>query len=102
MKHTATMDDANHSFNNTVSTLRKHFTQIDFHEPEQIKLANEYYKWTTLKTNLILDEKSFQIPPIALPNTIKKIHINGFGLKSRLWFPSITAMIKKLTNILFL
>lgn len=72
MKHTATMDDANHSFNNTVSTLRKYFTQIDFHEPEQIKLANEYYKWTTLKTNLILDEKSFQIPPIALPNTIKK------------------------------
>ena len=72
MKHTATMDDANQSFNNTVSTLRKHFTQIDFHEPEQIKLANEYYKWTTLKTNLILDEKSFQIPPIALPNTIKK------------------------------
>lgn len=72
MKHTATMDDANHSFNNTVSTLRKHFTQIDFHEPEQIKLANEYYKWTTLKTNLILDEKSFQISPIALPNTIKK------------------------------
>lgn len=72
MKHTANMDDANHSFNNTVSTLRKHFTQIDFHEPEQIKLANEYYKWTTLKTNLILDEKSFQIPPIALPNTIKK------------------------------
>ena len=72
MKHTATMDDANHSFNNTVSTLRKHFTQIDFHEPEQIKLANQYYKWTTLKTNLILDEKSFQIPPIALPNTIKK------------------------------
>ena len=72
MKHTATMDDANHSFNNTVSTLRKHFTQIDFHEPEQIKLANEYYKWTTLKTNLILEEKSFQIPPIALPNTIKK------------------------------
>lgn len=71
MKRTATMDDANHSFNNTVSTLRKHFTQIDFHEPEQIKLANEYYKWTALKTNLILDEKSFQIPPIALPNIIK-------------------------------
>lgn len=35
-------------------------------------VANEYYKWTILKTNLILDEKSFQIPPIALPNTIKK------------------------------
>lgn len=96
MKHTATMDDTNHSFNNTVSTLRKHFTQIDFHEPEQIKLANEYYKWTTLKTNLILDEKSFQIPPIALPNTIKK------DTYKWLWFPSITAMIKKLTNILFL
>lgn len=72
MKHTATIDDANHSFNDTVSTLRRHFTQINIQEPEQIKLANEYYKWTTLKTNLILDEKSFQISSAVLPNTIKK------------------------------
>ena len=72
MKHTATMDDANHSFNDTVSVLRKHFTQINRQEPEQVKLANEYYKWTTLKTNLILEEKLFQIPPSALPNTIKR------------------------------
>lgn len=71
MKHTATLEDASRSFDNTVATLRRHFTQIDRHEPEQIKLANEYYKWTTLKTDLILEEKSFQIPTIALPNTIK-------------------------------
>lgn len=71
MKHTATIEDANHSFDETVSTLRKHFTLVDKHEPEHIKLANEYYKWTTLKTNLILDEKSFQIPAKALPNIIK-------------------------------
>ena len=38
---------------------------------EQIKLANEYYKWTKLKTDLILHEKSFHIPTSALPNTIK-------------------------------
>lgn len=36
-----------------------------------IKLANEYYKWTSLKTNLILNEKTFQIPASALPNVIK-------------------------------
>lgn len=71
MKHTATLEDASRSFDNTISTLRRHFTQIDRHESEQIKLANEYYKWTALKTNLILEEKSFQIPVIALPNTIK-------------------------------
>lgn len=65
MKHTATMDDANHSFNDTVSVLRKHFTQINRQEPEQVKLANEYYKWTTLKTNLILEEKLFQIPSVS-------------------------------------
>lgn len=71
MKHTATLEDASRSFDNTVATLRRHFTQIDRHEPEQIKLANEYYKWTALKTDLILEEKSFQIPATALPNTIK-------------------------------
>lgn len=71
MKHTATLEDATHSLNETVSTLQKHFCQFNHEEPEQIKLANEYYKWTTLKTNLILDEKSFQISPIALPNVIK-------------------------------
>lgn len=71
MKHTATLEDASRSFDNTISTLRRHFAQIDRHESEQIKLANEYYKWTALKTNLILEEKSFQIPVIALPNTIK-------------------------------
>ncbi|MDD2970840.1 MAG: type II toxin-antitoxin system PemK/MazF family toxin [Lachnospiraceae bacterium] len=72
MKHTATMEDASLSFDNTVSTLRKHFTHIDHTDSEKIKLANEYYKWTTLKTDLIMGEKNFQIPSSALPNIIKK------------------------------
>lgn len=71
MKYIATLEDTKHSFDETISTLSEHFSQIDRHESEQIKLANEYYKWTTLKTNLILNEKSFQIPVSALPNTIK-------------------------------
>lgn len=71
MKHTATLEDASHSFDEAVYTLRKHFTHTNHTEPEQIKLANEYYKWTSLKTNLIMNEKSFQIPHSALPNTIK-------------------------------
>lgn len=70
MKNT-TLNDASHSFDATVSTLRKHFTAIDHHKLEQIKLANEYYKWTKLKTDLIMNEKSFQIPASILPNTIK-------------------------------
>ena len=59
-------------FRSTVSTLRKHFTNIDSTNSEKVKLANEYYKWTMLKTELIMDEKNFQIPSSALPNTIKK------------------------------
>lgn len=53
------------------SSLQNHFNRIKQDEPENIKLANEYYKWTSLKTNLILNEKTFQIPSIALPNIIK-------------------------------
>lgn len=71
LKHFVTIADASRSFDQTVSTLRKHFTHIDWSQIEHIKLANEYYKWTTLKTNLILSEKTIQIPSSALPNTIK-------------------------------
>lgn len=71
MNHTVTLKDANRSFDDTIATLRKHFTHIDCNDPEYIKLANEYYRWTNLKTNLIINEKTFQIPAIALPNTIK-------------------------------
>lgn len=76
MKHTATLSDANYSFSQTVSTLRQHFTTFDHADPEQIKLANEYYKWTTLKTTLIQNEKTFKVPATALPNTIKSASYN--------------------------
>lgn len=71
MKHTETIEDARYSFAEMNSSLQNHFNNINQEEVSEIKLANEYYKWTTLKTNLILNEKNFQIPFSALPNTIK-------------------------------
>jgi len=71
LKHTATLEDTHHSFDEMASSLQNHFQKINPEEPENVKLANEYYKWTSLKTNLILNEKAFQIPASALPNVIK-------------------------------
>lgn len=71
MKHTATLEDARHSLDESISSLENHFSNVNQDEPEQVKLANEYYKWTTLKTRLIMDEKTFRLPPSVLPNTIK-------------------------------
>lgn len=71
MKHTATLEDTLHSFDEMISSLKNHLNKINQKESENIKLANEYYKWTSLKTNLILNEKNFQIPVSALPNIIK-------------------------------
>lgn len=70
MKYT-TLNNVSSSYDEMVSALRKHFTNIPKNNPENIKLANEYYKWLTLKTQLIQSEKSFQIPSSALPNIIK-------------------------------
>lgn len=70
MKYT-TLNDASNSYDEMVSTLRNHFTNIHKDNPENIKLANEYYKWITLKTQLIQNEKSFQIPSSALPSIIR-------------------------------
>lgn len=71
MKHTDIIEDARYSFAEMNSSLQNHFNNINQEEPADIKLANEYYKWATLKTNLIMNEKNFQIPFSALPNTIK-------------------------------
>lgn len=71
LKHTATLEDTRHSFDEMASSLQNHFQKINPEEPENVKLANEYYKWTSLKTNLLLNEKAFQIPSSALPNVIK-------------------------------
>ncbi len=71
MKNAITPENVKHSLEETICTLQKHFSHVNRNDSEHLKLANEYYKWTSLKTNLILNEKSFQIPPAALPNTIK-------------------------------
>lgn len=71
MKHTATIEDVHHSFDEMSLSLTNHFERLNREEPESLKLANEYYKWISLKTHLILNEKIFQIPSSALPNIIK-------------------------------
>ena len=71
MKHTVTLEDTRHSFDEMTLLLQDHFAKINPEDPESIKLSGEYYKWTSLKTGLILNEKNFQIPASALPNTIK-------------------------------
>lgn len=71
MKHTVTPEDVSNSFEEILTALRNHFAGINLSEPESTKLANEYYKWTHLKTDLISNEKAFRIPACALPNTIK-------------------------------
>lgn len=71
MKHTTTIEDTHHSFDEMTLSLQAHFNNINPEDPESIKLSGEYYKWTSLKTGLIMNEKSFQIPSSALPNTIK-------------------------------
>jgi len=65
------MEDTRHSFDEMTSSLQAHFDNINPEDPESIKLSGEYYKWTSLKTGLILHEKRFRIPPSVLPNTIK-------------------------------
>lgn len=52
MKHTVTPEDAGHSFEKMLSALQDHFSHINLSEPENVKLANEYYKWTHLKSVL--------------------------------------------------
>ena len=54
-----------------ILSLQGHFAKINPEDSENIKLSGEYYKWTSLKTCLILNEKNFQIPASALPNTVK-------------------------------
>ncbi len=71
MKHTATMEDARCSFDEMTLSLRDHFNKINPENSDSIKLSNEYYKWISLKTSLVLNEKNFRIPFSALPNTIK-------------------------------
>lgn len=77
MKHTATLEDTHHSFDEMASSLQNHFQKINPEEPENVKLANEYYKWTSLKTNLILNEKAFQIPPPPCPMSSSHLHLSG-------------------------
>ncbi len=44
LKQTTTLEDIRHSFDEMTSSLQNHFRQINSEEPENIKLANEYYK----------------------------------------------------------
>lgn len=71
MRNTTTIEDLHHSFDEMNLSLKNHFDRINQEESESVKLASEYYRWTSLKTSLILNEDDFQIPFSALPNVIK-------------------------------
>lgn len=71
MKQIITQENVRASLKTAFDALEQHFSQVNMSNQEHIKLANEYYKWTAHKTNLIIDEKHFRIPASALPNIIK-------------------------------
>lgn len=53
MKHTATLEDTRHSFDEMASSLQNHFRQINTEEPENVKLAN-FITATKCLTSLLL------------------------------------------------
>ena len=90
MKHTATLEDANHSLDEAVSTLQNHLSKVDQNEPEQLKLANEYYK--NHSRYHLLHSRTSSSHPVS----------NGFARKSRLLYQNTTVMIRKQIHMLFL
>ncbi len=84
MKQTVTLEASRLSLDKACEMLRRHFSLIDPANQECIKLANEYYQWTALKTELIINEKKFQIPPSALPNKIKASSFNWLRREKQL------------------
>jgi hypothetical protein len=41
LKHTATLEDTRHSFDEMASSLQNHFQKINPEEPENVKLATD-------------------------------------------------------------
>ena len=41
LKHTATLEDMRHSFDEMASSLQNHFQKVNPKEPENVKLANK-------------------------------------------------------------
>ena len=74
-----TIKDVENSLNNCQATLQKYFDDVNTDpspDDEILKLRNEYFKWTDMKTKFIDSEKNFHLPYNALPSKISKYSYN--------------------------
>lgn len=83
MKHTTTIEDTRYSFDEMTFSLQEHFNKINLEDPESIKLSGEYYKWTSLKTSLVLNEKTSGFPPLPCQILSNPLHSSGSAQISR-------------------
>lgn len=72
MKSIITFEDTSNACANAVFSLEKYQRELLIDNNEALKLANSYYEWIVLKTNLIKNENTFKIPVFALPNTFSR------------------------------
>lgn len=63
-----TYTDVQHAYQENVSAQKIYLENLDSNDSETLKLAYNHFKWTALKTNLIVNENNFKIPYNALPN----------------------------------
>lgn len=63
-----TYADVQHAYQENVSAQKIYLENLDSNDSEALKLAYNHFKWTALKTNLIVNENNFKIPYNALPN----------------------------------
>ena len=67
-----TYDDVQTAYNEASLTQKNYLNNLEKKNPDRLKLAYNYFKWTSLKTTLINNENDFKIPYSALPNKISK------------------------------
>ena len=74
-----TIQDVENNLKNCQNTLQKYFDDINIDplpDEDILKLRNEYFKWTDMKTKFIDSEKCFHLPCTAVPNKISEYSYN--------------------------
>lgn len=74
------IENTKNSLRECHDTIQKYFddttTAVTPPDDETLKLCDEYFRWTALKTKLIGSEKTFVLPYSALPNKISEYVYN--------------------------
>jgi len=73
------LDDTEDNLKKCQNTLQKFLDDITANAPlddESLKLRNEYFKWTDLKTKLISNEENYILPYNVLPNKVSEYIYN--------------------------